>query len=258
MTKLPVIFFGHGSPMLALEKSETTEGLKAIGEEILKKYQSPKAILMISAHWYAKDTFIQTTTSPTQIYDMYGFPDELYQFKYPVQGYQELSKRVKELLGDSVSANDEWGIDHGAWTVLTHVFPDADIPVVQLSINKNLTTDEMFKIGQKLSPLREEGILIMASGNIVHNLLRTDWRNPHGTKTSEEFNKNIVSLVENKDFEKLIHYKDLDHWLYAIPTPDHYLPLLYILGAAGDDTVQVFNNFCNLGTMAMTGFAFGL
>ena len=202
--------------------------------------------------------FIQTTPSPTQIYDMYGFPDELYQVRYPVQGYKDLSNRVKELLGNSVSANDEWGIDHGTWTVLTHVFPDASIPVVQLSVNRNITTEEIFEIGQKLSPLREEGILIMASGNIVHNLRRADFSNPRGTKTSESFNDNIVSFIENKEFEKAVHYKDLDNWLYAIPTPDHYLPLLYILGAAGDDSVQVFNNFCNLGTMSMTGFAFGL
>ncbi len=268
--KMPVIFLGHGSPMLALEKNDVANGLHEIGEKILDKYGRPKAILMVSAHWYVGGTFIQTDPEPRQVYDMYGFPQELYEVKYEPKGCADLSGRVSELLGGSVSVNNEWGIDHGTWTTLVHVFPDASVPVVQLSVNKNISERECFEIGKKLSLLREEGYLIMANGNIVHNLSMVQWDNNDGTPMCKSFNEKIISLVEGQDIDALIDYKNLPDWKYAVPTPDHYLPLLYCLGAADSDVdslaesdanvenVTVFNNICDLGSMAMTSFAFGL
>ncbi len=213
---------------------------------------------MISAHWYENGTYIQDAENPKQIYDMYGFPEELYQVKYPVRGCGELTEKVKELLGSTVTVNNEWGIDHGTWTTLVHVFPNADIPVVQLSVNKNISEQECFEIGRKLAPLREQGYLIMANGNVVHNLRLADWNNPGGTKKTQDFNANIISLVDDGKIDELIHYKNLEDWMYAVPTPDHYLPLLYALGAADGDEATVYNNICDLGTMAMTCFGFGM
>ena len=139
MKRMPTLFVGHGSPMMALEHTETTNTFKSIGENIIKNYDKPKAILAISAHWYADGTYIQSAENPKQIYDMYGFPQELYEVVYPAKGDSNLTKEVQKLLGNSVSINDTWGIDHGMWTVLVHMFPDASIPVVQLSINKYLS-----------------------------------------------------------------------------------------------------------------------
>ena len=138
MSPMPVIFSGHGDPMIALRDDEVTRGMKKVGDKIIEKYGKPKAILSISAHWYVKGTFIQTAEQPKQIYDMYGFPKELYELKYPVKGFKSLFDRVIELLGIKVKINNEWGIDHGTWTVLIHMFPKADIPVVELSVDSKL------------------------------------------------------------------------------------------------------------------------
>lgn len=176
--KMPVIFSGHGDPMIALRDDEVTRGMRRVGDNVLKQYGKPKAILAISAHWYTKGTFVQTAAEPKQIYDMYGFPKDLYEVKYPAKGCKELSDRVKEILGDSVKVDDSWGIDHGTWTVLVHMFPDADIPVVQLSVDGALDEIGLYEIGWKLAALREEGYLIFGSGNVVHNLRRVEWDNP--------------------------------------------------------------------------------
>jgi len=254
--KMPVVFAGHGSPMLALENNSITKGLSEIGSKILYKYGKPKAILAISAHWYVEGTFVQTDKEPKQIYDMYGFPKELYEVKYPVKGSKELSLRVQDILGGSVTVNNQWGIDHGVWTVLIHMFPNADIPVVQLSVDAKLPEKEIYDLGKKLESLRSEGYLIFASGNVVHNLMEVEWDNDGGTTMAEEFNDYIVSAVISHKHNKVIHYQDEQNARYAVPTDEHYLPLIYALGAAGGDDVKVFNNECNLGSMAMTGFIF--
>lgn len=256
--KMPVIFFGHGSPMLALEKSPVTEEIQEIGKSVLKKFGKPHAILCISAHWYTNGSFVQKEKNPEQIYDMYGFPDALYQVKYPVPGDPELGGKIMEILGDAVKVNDDWGIDHGTWTVLVHAFPKADIPVVQLSVNSSCTAEEHFAMGKKLRRLREEGYLIIGSGNIVHNLRRVEWKNPGGTEKAEQFNRDVIDRLQKGDFESLVHYKDLEHQEYAVPTPDHYVPLLYILGACDQEEPTIFNDVCNLGAIAMTSVAFGL
>lgn len=255
-SKMPVIFTGHGSPMIALEHNYITEEMAKVGQFILHNHGRPKAILAISGHWYTNGSFVQSEETPRQIYDMYGFPDELYEVKYPVNGDIELTKEVERILGDVVSVNNDWGIDHGSWTVLVHMFPSADIPVVQLSVNAKLDTRESYELGRKLALLREEGYLILGSGNVVHNLRRAEWDNDGGSKMTIRFNKQITDAIIQKDIDTVINYKALSDASYAVPTPDHFLPLLYCLGAAGNYDVEVFNNVCNLGSIAMTGYIF--
>lgn len=252
--RTPVIFSGHGSPMVALENNKITAGMEAVGKAVIEKYGKPKAILAISAHWYTRGTFVQSAEQPKQVYDMYGFPEELYRVKYPVKGDRKLTDRVLEALGNLVSVDDSWGIDHGTWTVLVHMFPKADIPVVQLSVDGTLTGEQCHEIGQKLSALRDEGYLIFGSGNVVHNLRRVEWDNQDGTKMTHAFNDYIIDAVKAGNKEKVIHYADGPEAAYAVPTPEHYLPLIYCLGAADGNRAEVFNNVCNLGSMAMTGF----
>ena len=256
MLKMPVVFSGHGDPMIALRDDEVTRGMASTGKKIIDTYGKPKAILSISGHWYVKGTYVQSAPEPEQIYDMYGFPRQLYELKYPVKGDSVLTNRVKELLGSDVSVNDEWGIDHGTWTVLVHMFPDANIPVVQLSVDKNLSNEQCYEIGKKLSALREDGYLIFGSGNVVHNLQLVDWDNPNGTDKTVNFNEYVIEKIIAKDYDAVVNYKTIKDADYAVPTPEHYLPLLYCIGAAGEDDAEIFNNVCNLGSMAMTGFIF--
>jgi 4,5-DOPA dioxygenase extradiol len=256
--KMPVIFSGHGSPMLALEDTEVTRGLRAIGKCVIEQFGKPRAILALSAHWYTRGTFVQSTGNPKQIYDMYGFPKALYEFQYPVKGSPELSSRVCTLLGNKVKVNDDWGIDHGTWTVLCHIFPDADIPAIQLSIDGTLSAGEIYALGKALSPLREEGYLIVASGNVVHNLRRVEWDNPSGSPECRAFNDTITEYVTRREDEKVLAFDAIPNAAYAVPTPEHFLPLIYVLGAAQGEKPLVFNNHCELGAIAMTGYAFGI
>ena len=255
--RMPVIFTGHGSPMLALDDDNITRTLNQVGQEVVRTYGKPKAILMLSAHWFTRGTFVQRTKTPRQIYDMYGFPEALYEVKYPAAGDVALADRVSELLGDDVSVNNDWGIDHGAWTVLVHLFPDADIPVVQLSIDGEAEPAELYAMAEKLAPLRDEGVLIVGSGNVVHNLRRVEWDNPGGSKQTEAFNADVVQAVVARDDEAVIHWESNPNADYAVPTPDHFLPLIMCLGAAQDEIAKVFNDVCNLGAIAMTGFVLG-
>ena len=256
MKRMPTVFVGHGSPMMALEHTEITNTFKTIGQKIIKEYGTPKAILAISAHWYTDGTYIQSAENPKQIYDMYGFPQELYEVVYPAKGDSNLTEKVQLLLGNSVSINDTWGIDHGMWTVLVHMFPDASIPVVQLSINKYLSPKEMYQLGTKLQILRNEGYLIMGSGNIVHNLRLLEWDNPAGTAATIEFDQYISKAVLENDVDTVVNYTTHPHASYAVPTPDHYLPLIYIMGASEGAKPTVFNQSYNSGSLSMTGFIF--
>ncbi|MBS6449461.1 MAG: 4,5-DOPA dioxygenase extradiol [Veillonella sp. oral taxon 158] len=256
MKRMPTLFVGHGSPMMALEHTETTNAFQTIGKNIINNYGKPKAILAISAHWYADGTYIQSAENPKQIYDMYGFPQELYEVVYPAKGDSNLTKEVQKLLDNSVSINDTWGIDHGTWTVLVHMFPDASIPVVQLSINKYLSPKEMYQLGTKLQVLRDEGYLIIGSGNIVHNLSRLEWENPLGSPATIEFDQYISNAVLENDVNTVINYSNHPQASYAVPTPDHYVPLLYIMGASEGLHPTVFNQTYNSGSLSMTGFIF--
>ena len=258
MEKMPVIFVGHGDPMIALKINEMTETLKKIGKNIIEKHGEPKAILCISAHWYTKDTFIQSTEIPNQVYDMFGFPNELYKVKYPVKGSKELTKDVEKILGNEVKINDDWGIDHGTWTVLVHMFPEAKIPVVQLSVDANLSANKAYKLGEKLAKLREKGYLIVGSGNIVHNLRKIEWDNPKGTQEADKFDRYILENISKREDEKVIKYEEHEYSNYAVPTPDHFMPILYILGASQGEKPYIFNEMRELGSLSMTSYAFGL
>ena len=258
MEKMPVIFVGHGDPMIALKINEMTETLKKIGKNIIEKHGEPKAILCISAHWYTKDTFIQSTEIPNQVYDMFGFPNELYEVKYPVKGSKELTKDVEKILGNEVKINDDWGIDHGTWTVFVHMFPEAKIPVVQLSVDANLSANKAYKLGEKLAKLREKGYLIVGSGNIVHNLRKIEWDNPKGTQEADKFDRYISENISKREDEKVIKYEEHEYSNYAVPTPDHFMPILYILGASQGEKPYIFNEMRELGSLSMTSYAFGL
>lgn len=257
MSRMPVIFSGHGDPQIALRDDELTRGMRKVGDKLLAEYGKPKAILAVSGHWYTRGTFVQKTPEPKQIYDMYGFPQALYEVKYPVKGCEELSDRVLDLLGDDAAVNNDWGIDHGTWTVLVHMFPAADIPVVQLSVNGLLSPEQHYELGRKLAPLRDAGYLIFGSGNIVHNLRLVDWDDPNGTAETVAFNDYVIGKLAARDDAAVVQYETIPHAAYAVPTPEHYLPLLYCLGASIGERAEVFNNVCDLGSMAMTGFVFG-
>lgn len=258
MKKMPAIFVGHGSPMIALDHNELTDTYHRLGKRILEEFGKPRAILMVSAHWYTHGTLVQSAAKPRQVYDMYGFPPELYALKYEPTGLAALTREVTDLLGNGVEVDDNWGIDHGTWSILVHIFPEADIPVVQLSVNGDIAACQSYELGQKLASLREKGYLIMGSGNVVHNLRRVEWENEHGNPAADRFDAAIKAAIEARDDEAVIdfhRYPDAD---YAVPTPDHFLPLLYVLGASQGESPYIFNNIRNLGSMALTGYAFGL
>ena len=228
---MPAIFFGHGNPMNALSKNAYTEGWASIGKSIPR----PKAVFAVSAHWYLPITAVTTSLTPQTIHDFGGFPQELYQVQYPAPGSPELARHVKDILSPvQVALDESWGLDHGTWAVLCHVFPDADIPVVQLSINETQPPRFHYEIGKRLAPLREEGVLVMGSGNIVHNLHAYAWGR-HGVNPFDwavRFEKHARELLLKGDDDLLIAYERLGQdAMLSIPTPDHYLPLLYVMGA---------------------------
>jgi 4,5-DOPA dioxygenase extradiol len=225
----PAIFFGHGNPMNALQTNSYTEGWSAIGKQTAR----PKAILAISAHWFVTGTGVTVSTSPRTIHDFGGFPQPLYEVQYPAPGSPDLAKRVVQLLSPMpVALDNYWGLDHGTWSVLTHVYPEADIPVVQLSLDESLSGAEHFEIGRRLAPLREEGVLIVGSGNLVHNLHAYAWgkHNPQPYDWAIRFEEKARELLLMGDYEPLMHYEKLGRdALLSVPTPDHYLPLLYVV-----------------------------
>ena len=235
---MPAIFFGHGNPMNALQRNAWTDKWANIGKTI----QRPQAVLCISAHWYLPATLVTGTTEPRTIHDFGGFPKELYQVRYPARGDTQLARRVQQLLAPlEVGIDTSWGLDHGAWSVLAHVFPDADVPVVQLSIDETQPPDFHFELGKRLTPLRDEGILIIGSGNLVHNLHTYSWgkHTPEPYDWAVRFETTARELMLNGDFEPLVQYDTLGRdAVLSIPTPDHYLPLLYVIATKrNDDTV---------------------
>lgn len=226
---MPAIFFGHGNPMNSLQSNAWTEGWAAVGSSIPR----PKAIVCVSAHWYLPATLVTAMERPRTIHDFGGFPRELYEVNYPAPGDPELAHRVRELLAPlPVGLDDRWGIDHGTWSVLCHVFPEVDIPVVQLSIDETQPAAFHYEVGKRLSPLRDESILVIGSGNLVHNLHTYAWGR-HKVEPFDwavRFEQRARELLLAGEDEPLINYETLggDAMLSA-PTPDHYLPLLYII-----------------------------
>ena len=229
---VPAVFFGHGNPMNALGSNAYTEAWRQMGAEIPR----PKAILSISAHWYVPGTGVTVATAPRTIHDFGGFPAELYQVRYPAPGDPELAKRVQQILAPlDVQLDSSWGLDHGTWSVLRHVYPAADIPVVQISIDESKPASFHFEIGRKLALLREEGVLIAGSGNLVHNLHTYAWgrhpRDPYDWAV--RFEDAARQMILAGDHKPLVGYETLGpDAALSIPTPDHYLPLLYVLATA--------------------------
>lgn len=229
MTSMPAIFFGHGNPMNALQRNDWTAAWANIGKTIPR----PRAVLCISAHWYLPSTRVTGMPAPHTIHDFGGFPKELYRVRYQAPGDPELARRVQRLLEPlRIGLDDSWGLDHGTWSVLIHVFPKADIPVVQLSIDETQPGDFHFALGKRLTPLRDEGILIMGSGNLVHNLHTYAWGRhmPEPYDWAVRFETKARELMLSGEFEPLVKYDDLgSDAVLSIPTPDHYLPLLYVI-----------------------------
>ena len=197
MKRMPALFIGHGSPMLALDHNEMTKTLTELGKRIITDYGRPKAIAVVSAHWYSRGSYVNAAQKPEQIYDMYGFPQALYEVSYPALGDPQTARRIHDLTGAVMT--EDWGIDHGVWTLFVHMFPDASLPVVPLSVDGTLSPHDQYAFGEKLAALREEGIVVAGSGNIVHNLMQTDWNNPHGSKEADEFDAFITEKVQERD-----------------------------------------------------------
>jgi 4,5-DOPA dioxygenase extradiol len=222
---MPAIFFGHGSPMNALEQNAYTRAWAALGA----RYR-PKAILMVSAHWYVPEVAVTATERPRTIHDFGGFPRALFEVEYPAPGDAALAARVGELLGPGVAKDREWGLDHGTWSVLVHAYPRADVPVVQLSLDETQPASFHHALAKKLAPLRDEDILIAGSGNVVHNLHEYAWgKAAEGRDWAERFEARAKALLLAGDHAPLIDYPSLGRdALLSIPTPEHYLPLLYV------------------------------
>jgi len=256
--RFPAFFVGHGNPMNALADNGYTQAWSAIGRSVPK----PNGVLCISAHWYIPAVAVTAMERPRTIHDFGGFPRELFEFQYPAQGSPDLASRVNELLGGAAAFDTgRWGLDHGTWSILCHIFPDADVPVVQLSINETEPAAFHYELAAKLRPLRDEGVLIVGSGNLVHNLHAYAW----GDQSREPFDwalrfeQKARELMAGGDHAPLIGYETLGQdALLSAPTPDHYLPLLYVLAQqqAGDDVSFPVEGFDG-GSISMTSARIG-
>ena len=228
---MPAIFFGHGNPLNALQENDWTNGWATIGKSLPR----PRAIVCVSAHWYLPATLVTAMSQPRTIHDFGGFPRELYQVQYRAPGALDVAKRVQELLAPLPFELDQsWGLDHGTWSVLVHAYPEADVPVIQLSIDETQPAAFHFELGKRLAPLRDEEVLIMGSGNLVHNLHTYAWgrHTPEPCDWAVRFEEAAKQLMIDGEFGALIDYEGLGRdAVLSIPTPDHYLPLLYVLGA---------------------------
>jgi len=248
---MPVLFVGHGSPMNAIEDNTYSRTWRKIAERIPK----PEAIVSVSAHWYTKGTRIMNGKNPRTVYDMYGFPKELYEVTYNAVGSPAIAEIAKNLITRETQYDNSWGLDHGTWSVLVHMYPDRDVPVFQISIDAAAPPEEHYKIGQELSTLRKQGFLIFGSGNVVHNLRLVDWHKENkGFDWAYKFDAYIYENIMNGNHDHIIHYSRAgDIAKLAVPTPDHFYPLLYTLGASHEsDKISVYNQSCELGSLTMT------
>jgi 4,5-DOPA dioxygenase extradiol len=245
---LPTLFIGHGSPTNALEHNVFT----STWIEEISSIPKPQAILIISAHWQTEGTFITGSAQPETIHDFEGFPQELFEIKYPVVGNPLLANSIAEKLGIEVDALR--GLDHGVWSILVHAYPQADIPVLQMSLDINKTVQEHFEFAQQLAYLREQGVLIIGSGNIVHNLALADWSNTQINIWAQDFNKHMIRAIEEKKFQDIINYTQYaEISRLSVPSNEHFLPLLYTCGVTHkEDVVEIFNNQIIMGTIGMT------
>jgi 4,5-DOPA dioxygenase extradiol len=258
--KMPVLFVGHGSPMYAIQENEFVNAWRKLGESI----PQPKAILCISAHWETKGTFVTVLPKPPTIHDFGGFPRELFAVQYPAPGSPELANEAKRIVTRTeVGLDDKWGLDHGAWSVIRNMYPLADIPVVEMSLNYNQSPQYHYDLAKELSSLRDKGVLIIGSGNIVHNLRLVAWdkmNDPeYGFDWAITANNKIKQLIMDNNHKELINYSSLGREVQmAVPTPEHYLPLLYALALKEDDEpLNFFNDKAVMGSLTMTSLKIG-
>jgi 4,5-DOPA dioxygenase extradiol len=254
---MPTVFIGHGSPTNALASNAATAAWRALGASLPR----PRAILSVSAHWYTRGSFVTANAAPPTIHDFGGFPKPLYEVRYGAPGDPVLAARVVELLApDVVRPSTDWGLDHGTWSVLLHMYPHADIPVVQLSIDGAQPAAVHYALGQRLAALRDEGVLVLGSGGIVHNLARADWAGAGLPPAwAVDFDERVRSRLLAGDDVALIQYEQLGEGArLAVPTPDHYLPLMYVLGCRrrGDVATIPLTGF-ELGTISTTAIVLG-
>lgn len=258
--KLPALFIGHGSPMNGIEDNEFSNTWKKLGKEIFK----PKAVLVISAHWLTNGTFVTAMEKPKTIHDFGGFPKELFEVEYPAPGNPELAQEIsKNIVSTSVGLDHDWGLDHGAWTVIRHMYPNADIPVLQMSIDYSKPASYHYELAKQLVSLRKKGVLIVGSGNMVHNLRMVAWdklNEPEfGYDWAKEINQIFKEKISSNSHNDLIAYEKLGSAAkLAIPTPDHYFPLIYTLALQGkNDEISFFNDKAVGGSLTMTSVKFG-
>lgn len=257
--KLPVLFLGHGSPMNAIEENEFVQGFRKISAEI----ETPRAILCVSAHWETRGTMVTATSNPPTIHDFGGFPEALYQVQYPAPGSPELAKQTKDIIQSAdVQLDHKWGLDHGAWSVIKHMYPHADIPVVQLSLDRTRDARYHYDLAGELAVLRRRGVLIVGSGNMVHNLQMIAWNRLNDTFAYDwalEASQAMKQYILEGQHDALVDYEAQGRaFRLSIPTPEHYLPLLYTLALQDNkDEIQLFNDQPVAGSLTMTSVKIG-
>jgi 4,5-DOPA dioxygenase extradiol len=256
---MPVLFLGHGSPMNAIEENEFVAGFRKMGNEIPK----PQAILVVSAHWETNGTFVTAMEKPRTIHDFGGFPRALFEVQYPAPGSPALASETKDLIKKTdVGLDQSWGLDHGAWSVVKHLYPNADVPVVQMSLDYRQTPQYHFELAKELVALRKKGVLIVGSGNMVHNLRMVAWdklNESYAYDWAAEASDKMKKYILSGDYKPLINYESQGKAFdLAIPSPDHYLPLLYALALKGDDEkISLFNDKALAGSLTMTSVKIG-
>lgn len=258
-SKMPVLFLGHGSPMNAIEENEFVQGFRKVSSEI----EMPRAILVVSAHWETPGTRVTAMDMPPTIHDFGGFPPALYQVQYPAPGSPSLARETQELVKSTeVHLDDKWGLDHGAWSVIRHMYPKANVPVIQMSIDYRKSPKEHYQVAQELRKLRDKGVLIVGSGNMVHNLRMVDWRRlneNYAFDWAQEASQKMNEYILNGDHESLMNFSKMGRaFQLSIPTPEHYLPLIYSLGLQDkNEELTLFNDKPLAGSLTMTSVKIG-
>ncbi len=257
--KMPVLFLGHGSPMNAIEENEFVANFRRLGNELVR----PNAILCISAHWETNGTYVTAMQNPPTIHDFGGFPQELFEVQYPAPGSPQLAKQTKAIITKTnVGLDDKWGLDHGAWSVIKHLYPNADIPVIQMSIDYTQPAKYHYELAKELNGLRTKGVLIVGSGNMVHNLRMVSWKRLNEVYAYDwtiEANEKMKHFIVNEDHKSLINFKSQGKaFELAIPTPEHYMPLIYTLALkTKNEEITIFNDKPVGGSLTMTSVKIG-
>lgn len=258
--RMPVLFVGHGSPMNAIEENEFVQGWRNLGKTLSR----PKAILCVSAHWETRGTYVTAMSKPPTIHDFGGFPKALYEVQYPVPGSPELADETKRTITKTtVGLDEKWGLDHGAWSVIRRLYPEADVPVIEMSLDYSQAPQYHFELAKELAVLRNKGVLIIGSGNMVHNLRLVAWDKMNEPDFGFDWaiwaNDKFKTLIESGDLKSLINYTNLGREVQlAVPTPDHYLPLLYSLALKEkDEQISFFNDKPVMGSLTMTSVKIG-